>query len=132
MSYPNNQGNPNASIPVWIDAQPAASGPYPNNKNVTGGAIPVYEVSAPTNTGGPYPNNQGTSTPGVNPGAIPVRIVSQPAGVGSTSNDPSNDLAAIPVWVVGSSTGKLAAYPNLQGAPVGEIPSGAIPVYVVT
>ena len=131
MAYPNNQGNPNASIPVWIDVQPSAVGPYSNNKNLTGGAIPVYEVAAPTNTSGPYPNNQGTSTSGVNQGAIPVRIVAQPSGAGSTSNDPSNDLAAIPVWVVGSSTGILAAYPNLQGAPVGSIPSGAIPVWVV-
>lgn len=125
MSYPNSQGNPASSIPVWLDVQPAANGPYPNGKNVTGGAIPVYEVAAPANTP-PFPNNQGTAT-AANAGALPVRVVAKPTGGAANSNDPSNDLAAIPVWVVSSATGKLPVYPNQQGNA-----NGAIPVYVVS
>jgi hypothetical protein len=110
---PNSQGNAAASIPVWIDVPPAATGPYPNNKNLTGGATPVYEVAAPTGNP-PYPNNQGTSTTGVNRGAIPIRVVAQPAA-GAHSNDPTHDAAAIPVYVVGTNTGILPVYPNAQG-----------------
>lgn len=121
-----DQGKAANFIYVWSDVPPPATGPYPNNKNVTGGAIPVYEVAAPTDTP-PYPNNQGTNTLGVNQGAIPIKVVDQPSGPGSNTNDPTDPLSATPIYVVGSDTGILPVYPNAQGDVL-----GAQPVYVVT
>ena len=124
MTKGTNQGVATNSVPVWLDVQPSTTGPWPTNKNVSGGATLVYEVAAPANTP-PYPNNQGTAVNGVNQGATPIRIVAQPTAGLINSNDPNNALSATPVFVIGSDTGILAKYPNSKWNTL-----GAIPVYL--
>lgn len=126
MTKGTNQGVGANSIPVWLDVQPSTTGPWPTSKNVSGGAMLVYEVAVPS-LAAVYPNNQGTAASNVNAGAIPVRVVSQPTTGLINSNDPNNPLSAIPIFVVGSDTGILAKYPNSKWNAL-----GAIPVYIGT
>lgn len=119
--YPNNQGNPAASLPVWLDVPPTGPGPYPNDPSVSGGARPVYEVSGP-GMHPAYANDQGLAL-----AAVPVRVVPRPTGPGPFSNDPALDSSAKPVWVVSSATGRLPVYPNNQADA-----RGAFPIYLTT
>jgi hypothetical protein len=54
---PNDQGNDDSAIPVFIVGPPEGEGPYPNKKWNPGSAIPVWDVSAPISDAAPSPPN---------------------------------------------------------------------------
>jgi hypothetical protein len=128
--YPNDQGNPAASVPMWQAVTPPvpdAQGRFPTDQSNANAAIPVYEVPAPVGATGPYPNDQGAIiASGNGKGAMPVRLVAQPAPSLNYPNDPANDGSAKPMWVVSSATGILPVYPSEQ-----DLSAGAIPIYIV-
>jgi len=130
--YPNDQGaGYPASVPMWQATQapvPDAQGRFPTDQSNPNAAIPVYEVPAPVGATGPYPTDQGAIiASGTGKGAIPVRLVAQPAPAAQYSSDPALDSSAHPMWVVASATGILPVYPSEQ-----DLSAGAIPIYIVT